>query len=102
MITPVYIDKITQVFESQGNLHIKAACSTGGVDATGTDLSIECLHLVMPLREALLSLPKVTETLPKIALSAGGTESPENDETEKNLSSQDEGETLGASLTFKI
>jgi len=102
MTTPFYIDKITQVFESRGNLHIKAACSTGGVDASGADLSVECLHLVMPMREALVSLPKVVESLPTIISPTGDTEATERVNTERNLPSHDEGETLGASLSFKI
>lgn len=102
MTVPIYIDKITQVFESRGNLHIKGACSTGGVDARGVDIGAECLHVVIPLEEALVALPRIANSLPSLEQISDRVTPPFESAGDGQDTNHVSGEFSGEPLSFKL
>jgi hypothetical protein len=67
MTAYVFVDTITQVFESDGNLHIVGGLANGDVDLKGNDLLEKTLHLIIPMKKALRILPDISASLPKLS-----------------------------------
>ena len=91
---------ITQVFESEGNLHIIGGCNSGGVDAKGNDVLKESVHLVMPIKTALVTIPKMADSLPKVAPNEQDVDS--IDKTISREKNVPELTTAGNPMVFKL
>lgn len=66
MTNYVYIDTVLQVFESDGNLHIVGAVSSGETDPKGKDVLEKTLHLTIPMSKALKIIPEISASLPQL------------------------------------
>jgi hypothetical protein len=68
MSNVIYIDTILQIFESQGNFHLVAGCTSGSTDPTGRDVINPAIHLVMPIDFALKKIPELSAVLPELII----------------------------------